>query len=232
MPSELGSIDRVKSEKTKLLVYGFMNRVQTQLFGDKNNNPYDNIPTLITNICIWFYHEIDRFSICGPSLEINEKGDAVTCIDEYRRCSVFGTIGIDLNKTNDMLYRWNLKITKFNGRFCILIGIASTKSARYTESAFDGIARPDIYFTIDNDADMQCNSSMAVANNSHQQFGEGDVIGMELNTKDQHLSFYVNDINQGTTFSNIDKMEYFLALTFRNEGDCVVIIDFIETYIP
>ena len=228
------SVDEVKSDRTKLLIHGFMNIMQTQLFGDKNNNPYYNISTLIINICIWFYHEVDRFFICGPYLKINEKGDAVTCVDERRRCSVFGTIGIDLNKTNNMIYRWNLKITKFaiDGRYPLYIGIASTRFAPGKKFSFFSMTEPDIYFAIENDAETSSNSSVAVANNSSlQEFGEGDLIKLELNTKDQNLSFYVNDINQGILYSNIDKMEYFLALSFRNEGDCVVITDFIETYI-
>ena len=230
MSNEMISIDESKSEQTKLLIYGFMNMMQTQLFGDQNNNPYYNIPTVIINICIWFYHEIDIFSICGPCLKINAKGDAVTCINNKSRCSVFGLIGIDLNKTNDTIYRWNLKITKFNGKFCLLIGLVSTRSVKYAKRAFDHIDKPDIYFTVDNYADTYCNSSVAVAKNPYWIFREGDVIGMELNTKDRRLSFYVNDINRGIEFSNIDRLVYFLAVSVGGTGDCVVITDFIATY--
>ena len=65
MSTDFRCVYKIKSDRCKLLIHGYIKLIQKELFSDKNDNPFYDIPTLVIYICIWFYHQIDTFSICG-----------------------------------------------------------------------------------------------------------------------------------------------------------------------
>ena len=231
MSTTFGSIDAIKTERSKLLIQGYIKMMQTGLFAEKNDNPYYNIPTLIIHICIWFYNEIDRFSISGHCFKISENGDSVTCIDESDRHSAFGTIGIDLSKINNVIYRWDLKIDRLQDVYEMNIGVVSNRRQQYLMGDFCvDIMGDDIYFAVEQWGYVESNSDSDKIDNCNK-FRQGDIVSIQLNTNKRNISYYINNVQQGIAYKNIEQKIYYLALTFRSEGNCVKILDFVETYI-
>ena len=224
MSTQLVSINATENERVKFLVYGFIKMMLTQLFTDKIDSPYYNIPTTVIDICIWFYHYTDCFSMSGSALKINKTGDTVTCVSAQRH-SVFGNIEIDLNEINNMIYKWDLKILQFDDNDLMGIGFASDRTT-CLNGDFCDIKTPEVYFEVDNDGDIDSNTRTNNKVHCEQGFGTGDAVGIVLDTKNKTILFLINEIDQGILFSEIPKKKYYLAVTFRSVGDSVKIVDF------
>ena len=46
MANRFGNIDKIASDASKLLVYGFIRNTEQNLFKDQRDNPYYNIPAI------------------------------------------------------------------------------------------------------------------------------------------------------------------------------------------
>ena len=230
MSTQYGSVDAIKSDRSKLLIHGYIKAMQIELFSNNIDNPYYNIPTLVINICIWFYHQTDFFSMSGSALKINETGDTVTCVSDHRH-SAFGNIEIDFNEINNMIYRWDLEILKFEDPWLMDIGIASDRT-KYLNGDFCFLQDPEAYFEIDNDGDIGSNTRTISYIYCEHGFFTGDIVGIELDTKNMNISFYINGLNLGIAFTEIPKKKYYLAVTFRSVTNSVKIVEFVEEHIP
>lgn len=225
------SIDAIKDEKCKLIVDGFVKQMQSELFDEEEDNPYYDIPPLVIHVIIWFYHQAERFEMSGHCLKINESGDTVTCISDDMRCSVFGIFAVDLDATNNMIYKWNLEILRLEGWYEMDIGVISNRDKDLLEGDFCEDIRydaNDIFFSIEEEGHTDTNSTQAESyNGNFKEFGTGDIISIEINTKEKSISFYMNEKeNDNKGFLKIDTKTYYLALTFREKGNCVKIVDF------
>ena len=60
-------------------------------------------------------------------------------------------------------------------------------------------------------------------------FQEGDIIGLELNTKERTIEYYINDKSQGVVFEDVKRKEYYLGISFGGKDNCLQLIDFIES---
>lgn len=225
------SIDAIKDETCKLIVNGFVKQMQSELFVDEGDNPYYDIPTLIVHIIIWFYHQAEKFEMSGHCLQINENGDIVTCISDAVRNSVFGMCGADVNEAN-MIYKWDLEIVQLEGWYQMDIGVISFRDKKLLEGDFcEDIDHDegDIFFSIEEGGHTDTNSDLAEEFNDDQlkEFSTGDILSIEINTKERSLFFYINSKkSEKKGFQNIDTETYYLALTFRHKGNSVKIADF------
>ena len=226
MSTQHGNVYAIKSDRSKLLIHGFIKMMQRELFSDNIDNPYYDIPPLVINICIWFYHCTDFFSMSGSDLKINETGDTVTCIRGHRN-SAFGNIGIDLNKINNMIYRWDLEILQFDETYLMSIGFASDRTT-YLNGDFNQIEHPEEFYEIDSDGNCNSHRHEWAQRVCEYGFGTGDMVAIELDTKNRNIIFFINGIDQGILFREIPKKKYYLAVTFRTIGDSVKIVDFVE----
>ena len=177
----------------------------------------------------------ERWLVCGDTMTINKEGDTVTSKKNkqpYQRGSAVGEIGIDVSTQQNIIYRWNIKILKFDkARFYMHIGIinTTTQNLNVNDNLRSLRARYTIYGY--DDYGLLITPSLRYAVKYGDGFEEGDVIGIEINCKDKKAAFYLNDEDQGA-FSIVHDVEYHLAVSFTGKNDCVKILDFTGTYIP
>ena len=120
-------------------------------------------------------------------------------------------------------------ILKYDDTYLIDIGFATDRTT-YLNGDFCDIEHPEAYFEVDNDGDCGSNTWAASKHCDHG-FGTGDIVGIELDTNNMNISFYINGKNQGITFKKIPRKKYYLAVTFRTVGNSIKIVDFVETLV-
>ena len=197
---------------------------------------YYNIPALVTFMILDYYYLREIFSDHGHKTKIDRTGLIASINDQDEDNTVYGTVIIDFNES--YIYKWSIKVielTYTGDRSDMAIGIV----------AIDKINGGNGDFTYQSDDDFVAYHSMSIysgskkyfeigynefADNDAEQYDKGDVITMEINTKDVTIEFWKNKISFGQLLESgyklVDrKKKYKLAVLINNKS-AVEIVDF------
>ena len=182
-------------------VFGYVRSVQHLL---PMTSAYYNIPSLVTFLILEYFYIKETFDIHGDKIELDETLMIASSPQlsglTYIQNSVFGRVVIDFDQW--FIYRWELKIlngapaASYHG--AITVGIVATeciddcKNGNFTDNPEDYFvayySRSDLIFEIAFDE---------YAKNKGEPYGVGDVIKMEINTKDKTIEFAKNNKSFG-----------------------------------
>lgn len=216
-----------KSPKSKqdfedLLVSGYIRNAQNILI--------NIIPKAICIICFDYHGFMDYFSKTGESATISDDGLIVTRNelerDNYKN-TCYGTKWINSNE--DKIVTWKLKIL-YNEVYGIgiFVGIANNDSFINGPFFVDTEKENNTYYAYQNEQSFYSTSHHDTSVYG-QEYGQGDIITMQLNLKKASLEFYKNGESQGIASKNIVKsadIRYKLIVSMFSSGDSVQIIDF------
>ena len=219
------SVLKLVDDKTKYLIYGYLNEIERELL-DKNNK----MPMDIKNLCILFYFIKEQFKIHGSYLKLTSKlsktsqfMDTVTRINDSEWTAAYGEFKIDPDIYPNSIFIWTLKIHQIT-HTSILFGISSTNTV-LNDLCF-GLKNKGIYYSwnpclwgfMSNDGSYYPTSKINCNAN--------DIIKIIFDIKENRLNFNVNGKDIGG-FDNIDiSVSYYLAVALYYEHDCVQITDF------
>ena len=212
-------------DATKYGVYGWIRKAEEEL-------NLCHIPHMISSICILYYHEDDIFDVrkMGKFVHVSDDKKCVTFKNSKRyywqHCNLFGTINVP--STNDLHYRWDLKVHRgSNDEF--LIGIsAAYDSFNIEEEAFEQTGPHYLFYS--------GYGSLIFENNTQtwKEYGTGygnnDKVSIELNLRRNKIKFYVNGIDQGVAYQGKvikkDKDIYYRLLVAGYKSGKIEIIGF------
>ena len=206
-------------DDSKFLVFAYMNEHQRILFAsDCANNPYYNIPEIVINICLLYFHiaedKWDQDSI-GDNININ--GNRIDKNDVgYQTAYLHNIVSFGVHS-------WRFKINTI-GYYKTLLGILKkSRSSLQLNSPFT--SRMDAgYAYILGSGSITDPHTIYSAHARYPQCYSGDIIEMILDFNDLSLSYKINGIDQGKVFQNIQHTEYRAAITFSNHGDSVTLL--------
>ena len=216
------SLKQVDSN-TKDLVNGYIKGL--------GNDESTIIPSLVVSICILFYNLQEFFAICGDVMTIDSTLTRLTTrkVEEKpfrRRCSCYGNV-IITNKY-ECIYSWELKIVSSNDndkRF----GITSDTSIlnqRFTdtEKYFYAIASLGYRKSHQQPYHNKCTS--------HGIWRTGDIIKININTKERSFKLMLNDCKEDTIFENMEfdeETKYRFAISNsskKSKANCIELVSF------
>eukprot|EP01083_Nonionella_stella_P166290 555648_1 len=204
---------------TKLTVFGYIRQCEKLLISKHRSNV---IPSLVIHICIWYYHT-ESFGACSPCISLNysrDTGDTATYISGGRG-TVFGKFCVQMKEA--MTYRWKIQII---GKLCNSMDIGLSSSNDPSAIA-DNFSCGQFNFGSYSSGGHKHNYQSFFGKPYGKGYGSGDLIEMELNTKQRTLSFYKNYSFQGIAFWHIPLDKYYcLAISLGGEQDTVKLIGF------
>ena len=211
------------------LITGYFKQIQSQI-----NDNYDP-PSLVIYITILYYLSREYFSICGGNININEDGDTVSTAFGNGG-TAFGNILITANPSAK--YIWKFQIIDKQKWSTVTVGIAlKTESKEILDRWFYKPSQDVPFYAyktvlksgykFENDPDIQTGI----------MYGHGAVIGdmitMELDTKQKSIRFYLNEEDLGMAYENVkfdfeqDEIEgYHMAVFINRVITSVKLIDF------
>ena len=211
------SFDRLKlvDQRTKDLVEGFIKKASHDI----------DIPSSIVSVCILFYYLGEFFSTCGDAMKIDDNKTILKACPLARNTG-YGNIRI--NNEYNCIYSWTLKLVALD-IYNTWIGIdASNKE--YSHRNFSLAAKH--YYAIDvrGSKKSRISGQSSTRVNYGKRMKEGDIVKMDINTKDRTMSFWINDEYQGIAFEDVafDGVEYYLAISLfkQNCEHWVKLLDF------
>eukprot|EP01084_Bolivina_argentea_P088491 159761_1 len=116
------------NHRSKLIVYGYVREFQNDTFDEMSTvNPYYNIPEIIQNICLIYYHVYDIWD-SQYIANVHTLNEEIQCIEHTGRLSYkssFCSIIADCGK-----YHWKFKLkhVPMKSVYWIVIGIWKTMS--------------------------------------------------------------------------------------------------------
>ena len=226
--------DEIKKidERTKIIVLGYIRLCQKLL--SSKNNPYYNIPELINYLCIIYYHHSEYFTKHGQFIQLNQNNDTITRILKVSNTdnSVYGNILIDAAVNLNIIYSWTFKIIESSLMF---IGIDSSNKKHIGGdfSFFNG----DYFYAYGGGDGIGNHGWIYSQITLEEEYGDNlkinDELRMELNTKNSTMRYFINNIDQGIAFQDIDfddNKKYYMAICLTSSSK-VKLIDFNQTYI-
>ena len=218
IPFNLKNIKFV-DDKAKHLLFGYFHAIQTQLSIEYI------IPESIILSCILYYHQFEYFTKnerYGDGIWINEEADNLVArriqsysseVYLYEETWVFGNMIID--KSMNATFVWTIKIIQV--KQILHIGIAS-ENKYHRKSYGNERCEKDLVYQLSESGHGWTNVDVEVdkvfgkrdpnVQGSGEGFGEGDVVKMELDTANEWLKFYVNEVDCGVAFENIFTDKY------------------------
>eukprot|EP01084_Bolivina_argentea_P207670 354279_1 len=176
----------------------------------------NSLPQIIQNICIEYMFPTEVFMDVTDTdvdeeyfkyFKLSDDKLTITKIKEgelmYDPFNVFGENMI--NTDSNVMYRWDIKIENLNLKcgqssyFVIGITNANTK---YQDGPFLGDFNAISY--IWTQSGMIASSANIQGNDYSKPYGEGDIVGIELNTQLKQLIFYKNNESQGIAFNEVE----------------------------
>ena len=199
-------------------------------------NLFCNVPIIIQFICLLYYYIPEFFTKYNESrIKLDDSKKIMSYywyIDTTTTSpnTVYGNIQINNNYHSK--YIWTIKILSCN-EDPILIGIDSSNK-EYINNNFS-FAHVDVTHYAFRISNGQCllSSKDDISVYCDYQIKNGDIIQMELNSKDKNLKLNINDIDKGIAFNKIDlnvKNIYF-AICIRSNSQSVELFKFERIFI-
>ena len=205
-------------QKTKDIVQGYVRKNQSLL--PFQQNPYYNIPQLVTHLCILYYYIPEFFEISGKNLVISDNGNLITRINQSSwDCTAFGHNVIPSMK-NNFIYKWYVKIIKSN-ECGIMIGIVAGDWNQNKYKAFYPDNMGYAYYCYSGEPYKQYTATEVRLSRKGKP-KQGDTVCVELNMIKKHIVIHLNGKELGIAASNIqtaDNIEYRFAVSMYMEGN-------------
>ena len=223
--------DKINSiqERNKKICFGYIHETQQQL---PSNNSYYNIPDLIVFLCILYYSNPECFTVYGNDITITDEWSAKNHAKTDSYNTAYGNVQIDGNK--HILYEWTFKIYFQSIKFTMVIGIDSSnkyfKNSKYTVSINKYPHYSNCNGTIS--SNKQCDNVEEFFRRllyEQNRWKIGDIIKMEINTKNKTIKYKHNDKDLGIAYKNIDFTNnkiYNLAIFLYAEKAAVQLLNF------
>eukprot|EP01084_Bolivina_argentea_P209045 356180_1 len=213
------------NDQSKLIVYGYLREFQNDTFYEISKlNPYYNVPEIVQNICLIYYHAYDKWDsqYIAKVHTLNEENQCIEHTGETSYRSSFCSTIVDYGK-----YHWKFKIKHIpeSGGWMV-IGIWKTISMSkpptntyFTEgdSYKSGYGYVIPYAWITNATGGGKGGAYGVECKS------GDIVDMFLNFDDLTLKYSVNDKDMGVAF-NITNTPYRAAIFTCDKGSAVELL--------
>ena len=142
---------------------------------------------------------------------ISDDNLTVSFIPSSNPGSAFGTI--DIKENDDCIYIWTIKILD-EWSMDRNIGLIDASIKLSPGESFDYLGYGDDKYYACNGAYKESHNidltykhseyEESVYDEQYGEFDEGEIIKMELNTKDKTLRYFQDDIDKGIAFDNID----------------------------
>ena len=209
MSFKLNKLKQIKNDD-KLIVFGYVKQLQKKL-------SLQNIPQVITYICLAYYHlEIDYFEKCrGLNIKISHDQHNAAKIGSghtvYHYDIAFCKLWI--RTWIQQIMTWKLRIDRL--RSSIIIRFVPSES-ELTGSY--GIRSNGDTFTL----------GSCTRVNAPKSFHSGDISTLIMNTINRTISMKTNDSDTQTIFEKIaigNDIKYKLCVTFPNAGSAVTIVE-------
>ena len=226
--------------KAMLLLHGFIH--------ESEKNLSLTIPDLITFVCIFYYYQWEYFTVHGPRIELNEMKNIATARDTQhedglitageQHNTVYGNIAIDASK--QLIYEWTIKILSTQSDESnenIYIGIDSSNKSRFDMDFSEYAGDIDhAYYAFGTDSTIYSNGNAGRRWNYKSYddpkavLDDGDTVIMELDTMNNKLRYFINDIDLDIEYCNenliVENEIFYLAIALGCEGASVELIHF------
>ena len=214
--SSLKKLSKI-NQRTKYAVYGWIRKAEQEL-------NFNNIPMLISCICILYFSEEDIFEILQQEMKLSNNKKIIwrwstdRCWENCSCC--YGNIVIP--SMSDTVCRWDLRVRKLNHKVSLSVGISSETKAIFSNH--------DISYLIHDDGfrnnigcniwDYYCHSFFA--NDNYK-------ISIKLDLINAEIRYFINDNDQGIAFKNVmkkDDINYRLCVCIEELGTEIEIVSF------
>eukprot|EP01084_Bolivina_argentea_P209773 357244_1 len=188
-------------QSTKDIVTGYLQHCR-KLF---SNNFYPNIPSLVTHLCMQYYFIAEYFSAHGSIIYLNEKRTIATINENgYDECCAYGNIAITNN--TPAIYKWHFRM--IHPYSTIYIGIDSSNkkciTAQYKNFTYCRQNSCSFYACSGTGTIYSNTLGYSRANYADMDWRTDDIVIMQLNAKKKTLKYYLNGIDKGIAFENIE----------------------------
>ena len=205
---------KTMNQTSKCIVFGYIHESQAI---SPSNNPYFNIPPLVSYWCLLYYYQREYFQTHSKEITLNESKDIATVIENplFGNKMIFGITTLDMY--SKYMYIWQFKIIHVATHWGRTIQI--------------GICKNDddhLYCAYESDGLKKCDA-MLFSQSYGRRFEPNDTIRMEVNTKHYTIEFYKNDVSQGIAQKDIKftaKTKYRMAILMPELGNSVQIMDY------
>ena len=159
-------------------------------------------PIALSYLCLIYYFEYDYFHECDRGLRINDKKDTVKVIgrkDQWISKRAFGKIVIQTKIP--MIYSWKFKLIDDN--YSVPAIFISTRNGA---SSADIKNQYDTYelWRSGHITSWLTRHESQIYERYCNPWQQADVITMEVNTKEKHIKYFINDKDYGVAFKDID----------------------------
>ena len=190
--SLLARLNHVK-QGTKLTVYGWIREAETEL-------SIDNIPPLISALCILYFDEDEIFEFTGKGVIIS---DNKKCISSGRGSGFLSLSNqnygsIQIPSMSGAVCQWDIRINKMRQIVSIFVGISSL----VTPDPKEPLHTDGGHHYLIHDSDRKYNNGARWIPYK-AVFAEGDKVSVRLDLTKRQIRFYVNDEDQGVAYYDI-----------------------------
>eukprot|EP01084_Bolivina_argentea_P058745 107246_1 len=195
------------------LVFGFIRGIQQKL-------SYQ-IPQPIEFICLQYFVIMEEFNKIGSNAQLSHNKCTITNTFA-RACTAYGSTLIHSNKPT--IHKWKFKINFINHIY-INIGITDDNEQwmELDERFYVNTQRFNHSYQANG---WKCKQGRY--DQYGQTYGANDTVEMILDLSTGHLSYSVNNIDQGIAYKikQHDNIQYRLAVFTWDQGDSVTLIDY------
>eukprot|EP01084_Bolivina_argentea_P126028 223217_1 len=208
-------------QNTKDVVFGYMRKMASLV------QVSSNIPKLVKFTVLYYYHQPEYFTVYSPKIALDEFNSIITNnkISNKNHTS-YGNI--DVNGSVNAVFVWKILLICGFGTVCI--GLDSSNK-KYINGDFSDRKQNQFNFYAFSDQNKYNHRFI------HAKYGDDwcdqDILTMELNTKEKTLKLYINDIDQGVGFNNIELKDknYNFAIALYHSNESIQLLSFEQTII-
>eukprot|EP01084_Bolivina_argentea_P209042 356176_1 len=215
------------NDKSKLIVYGYLREFQNDTFHEICKvNPYYNIPEIIQNICVIYYHLYDEWDsqYIANVHTLNEENQ---CIEHTGRLKYESSFCSTIAHSDYGEYHWKFKIKHdIKQVYWIVIGIWKTMSKPKppTHTHFtEGSSYKSGYGYVVTEAQTTGPTGGVSGGSYGVKCKSGDIVDMFLNFDDLTLKYSVNDKDMGVAYQ-ITNTPYRAAIFTHDKGAAVQLL--------
>ena len=208
-------------KQSRLTVFAYINQCQRQLFRDiYKSKPYYNVPEIVLNICLMFYHlDMDEWDTNAIARGIECDGNTITkSIADYSERSAYLT-----NLVSAGIHIWKFRINNIAERSLTTIGLWDTSSGQLAPNR-DFVADDRGYGYV------LTQGWKVIGPFALTRYGgkcrKGDEIEMIVNFNALSLSYKVNDVDQGEAFKIDRRTKYRGACSLHHVEDSIELLHY------